>query len=318
MISTRQIAHALGGQVAGARTILCPGPGHSANDRSLAVRIDPHAPDGFVCFSHCGDDWKQCRDHVRVKLGLPAWQPGDNNRRRVIPDQHIAKWDMASVETEADEISEPRDADELDRINYAQSIWKEAVDPRGTLADIYLTWVRKLNLPAELAGAALRFHGECPWRNENTGTTDRVPALIAPFRSIDDNDITAVHRIALNADGNKRGRRMLGIVRRTAIKLDAINSDTLVIGEGIETCMAARQLGLKPTWALGSVGAIAFFPLLDNVRQLTILAERDDASRRATDISSAHWRKAGKRVRVALPDPGYGDFNDIVAERHAS
>jgi len=75
---------------------------------------------------------------------------------------------------------------------------------------------------------------------------------------------------------------------------------------------------LKPTWALGSVGAIAFFPLLDNVRQLTILAERDDASRRATDICSAHWRKAGKRVRVALPDPGYGDFNDIVAERHAS
>jgi hypothetical protein len=321
MISTRQIARALGGQVAGRYTVLCPGPGHSASDRSLAVRIDPRAPDGFVCFSHCGDDWKLCRDHVRERLGLPAWQPGDEYRRRTVAPQHIKQWDFAVTASAADDVPQPWDADELDRISYAQSIWNGAGNPRGTLAEIYLREHRRLDLPDELAYAVLRFDPACPWRDENTGTTDHVPALIAPFRAIDNNDITAVHRIALNADGSKRGRRMLGIVRRTAVKLDG-SGDTLVIGEGIETCLAARQLGFKPAWALGSSGAIAFFPLLEYVKQLIILGERDDASRHATDICSNHWRKAGKRVRIARPEPPCNDFNDVwiatLAKRAAS
>ena len=66
MIDVREIAMALGGQVAGPNTILAPGPGNSLSDRSLAVRLDPGAPDGFVCFSHAGDDWRDCRDHVRI------------------------------------------------------------------------------------------------------------------------------------------------------------------------------------------------------------------------------------------------------------
>jgi hypothetical protein len=317
MISTRQIARALGGQVAGRYTVLCPGPGHSRSDRSLAVRLDPGAPDGFVCFSHCGDDWKQCRDHVRAKLGLPAWQPGDEYRRRAVAPQHIKQWDFAVTASAADDIPQGWDADELDRIDYARAIWKTAINPRGTLGEIYLREVRKLDLPDEFAYAVLRFHPACPW-----GTTDHVPALIAAFRSINDNAITAVHRIGLNADGSKIDRRMLGIVRRTAVKLDPISNETLTIGEGIETCMAARQLGFKPVWALGSVGAISFFPLLDTVKQLIILGERGDASRQAIAICSQRWRNAGKRVRIAIPEPGYNDFNDIliaeIAERTAS
>jgi putative DNA primase/helicase len=99
MIDTRAIAAALGGQVTGTNTILCPGPGHSPRDRSLAVRLDPRAPDGFLVFSHCGDDWKDCRDHVRQRLGLPEWQPGDGRQRRV-PQEHVAKWDLAAIEDE--------------------------------------------------------------------------------------------------------------------------------------------------------------------------------------------------------------------------
>jgi hypothetical protein len=52
---------------------------------------------------------------------------------------------------------------------------------------------------------------------------------------------------------------MLGLVHRAAVMLDPIG-DTLSIGEGVETCMAARQLGYRPAWAPGSVGAIAKFP----------------------------------------------------------
>jgi hypothetical protein len=318
MINTRAVAVALGGQTVGPNTILCPGPGHSPRDRSLAVRLDQRAPDGFLCFSHCGDDWRSCRDHVRQRLGLPEWQPGDAHQR-VVPQQHVAKWDLASIENELREMPPPWTEDELARIDAAQRLWSEGVDPRGTLAEKYLHEVRRLTLPNELAGTALRFHAACPWRDENTGKTIYAPALVAPFRSIEGDEITAVHRIALNSDGTKIGRRMLGIVSRAAIKLDQIIGDTLAIGEGIETCMAARELGHAPAWALGSVGAISFFPLLDNVKRLVILGEAGEASRHAIEICCARWHnKARRRVRVVVPKEGFSDLNDVlIAERVA-
>ncbi len=65
------------------RQILAPGPGHSPRDRSLAVKLSPNAPDGFVVYSHVGDDWRACRDYVKQKLGIPAWQPGDEQQRTI-------------------------------------------------------------------------------------------------------------------------------------------------------------------------------------------------------------------------------------------
>jgi putative DNA primase/helicase len=314
MIDTSNIARALGGEVSGRGTVSCPGPGHSPKDRSLSVRLDPSAPDGFLIFSHAGDDWRECRDYVRYKLGLPAWEPGDEQRRNVTP-HHIDKWDLAAIEAEANEGPRAWTEDEIPRIAAARRIWKEAQDPRGTLAEKYLREHRKLDLPDDLAGRVLRFHAHCPWRNENTGHTDRLPALIVPFRSIDDDAITAVHRIAINADATKRGRRMLGIVHRAAIKLDA-PGERLAIGEGVETCMAAHQLGYAPAWALGSVGAISFFPLIQGVKQLMILGERCTANARAIQICGTRWRKAGRRVRVIMPDDGFSDLNDVlIAEK---
>jgi putative DNA primase/helicase len=156
----------------------------------------------------------------------------------------------------------------------------------------------------------LRFHPRCPWRDENTGKTERVPALIAAFRSIDNNAVTGIQRIRLNLDGSKNNRRMLGIVHRAAIKLDSAN-ERVCIGEGIETCLAGRQLGFAPAWALGSVGAISFFPLIDNARELIIFGETGEASADAIKIVGRRWRKAGRRVRVVMPNVG-ADLNDVI------
>jgi putative DNA primase/helicase len=316
MTAIGNAAAALSGEVSGRDTISCPGPGHSRRDRSLCVKLDPAAPDGFLTFSHAGDDWRVCRDHVRERLGLPRWEPGDEQRRSV-PPHHVDKWDLAAIEVEANEGRRSWSEDEVIRIANARRIWEEAQDARGTLAERYLHEHRRLDLPDDLAGRALRFHPACPWRNENTGKTDHVPALIVPFRSIDDDTITAIHRIALNSDATKLGRRMLGVVHRTAIKLDA-PSDQLAIGEGLETCMAARQLGYTPGWALGGVGAISFFPIIDGVKQLTILGERGAASARAIKMCGTRWRRAGRRVRVVMPDPEFSDLNDVLIMRNAS
>lgn len=196
MMDLRSIALALNGVVSG-RQVLAPGPGHSPQDRSLAIRPSPEAPDGMLIHSHAGDDWLQCREYVRSRLGLPAWRPGDGNeRQRRIPRAQIDKWDFAAVDAQADE--RRRTEDDLVRIERAQKIWNEAINPRGTTAESYLR-ARALELPERFAGDVLRFHPRTPWRNENTGQTDRIPCLIAAFRSLDDDEITAIHRIRVTS-----------------------------------------------------------------------------------------------------------------------
>jgi AAA domain len=72
-LSVQQIVAKLGGQVTGRDTCNVPGPGHTAKDTSLSIKIDPTAPDGFLVYSHAGDDGITCKDWVREKLGLPSW-----------------------------------------------------------------------------------------------------------------------------------------------------------------------------------------------------------------------------------------------------
>jgi hypothetical protein len=271
-------------------------------------------PSGFLVHSFAGDDPIQCKDYVRGRLGLPAWQPGDEQDRRVHLSR-IKNWDRTTVDTQAS--LRERTEDDLLRIKRARALWNEGADPRGTMAVQYLM-ARALDLPDDLAGAVLRFHTRCPWRNEETGRTECIPALLAAFRSIDDDDIIAVHRIRLDQPQRwpKADRRMLGLVHRAAVKLDLV-ATTLIIGEGVETCMAARQcmatgdIERAPIWALGSVGAISFFPVLDGVRRLIILGESGEASAQAVRLCGQRWQRAGRRVQVLYSEIG-SDVNDAL------
>ena len=80
MIDLRALQRALGGEIAGSG-LRCPGPDHSAADRSLSVKLDSNAPDGFVVHSFADDDPIACRDFVRAKAGLPAFTPNGGCRR---------------------------------------------------------------------------------------------------------------------------------------------------------------------------------------------------------------------------------------------
>src|SRR5262249_18059062 len=187
MIEIRRAAQCLDGEVRGRNQVACPGPGHSRNDRSLSVRFDPSAAGGFVVHSFANDDPILCRDYVRQRLNLPEWKPGDERDRRV-PSSH-KEFDRMAMDREAER--RPRSEDDLFRIKDAAELWHSAKDPRGTVAEDYLR-SRSLELPDDLAYSALRYHPCCPWRDENTGFT-KIPALIAAFRSIDDDVITGVH-----------------------------------------------------------------------------------------------------------------------------
>src|SRR6516162_5851218 len=153
----RSLARAVGGEISG-RQVLALGPGHWPQDRSLSIRIEPGAPDGFIVYSFAGDDPFACKDYVRERLGLPEWEPGDEQDRRAEPLRRV-RFDRAAMDREA--AKRPRSEDDHVRIKRAVAIWKEGRDLRGTLAETYLNIHRKLQLDDDLRGV-LRFHPACP------------------------------------------------------------------------------------------------------------------------------------------------------------
>lgn len=307
-LEARALARALGGEVSGRNHILAPGPGHSRSDRSLSVKVDPNAPDGFLVKSFASDDPIACRDHVRALAGLPAWAPASGDRA-AIPRPVII------VPAQPDEESERKAAWVQSR---TRALWDEARDPRGTIVQTYLEG-RALALPGEVAGTVLRFHPACPWKDEN-GNLIRVPAMVAVMRCIHTDRLKAVHRTRLTPDGRKVDRRMLGDATEAAIKLDADETVTagLTVGEGIETTLAARQIGFKPAWALGSVSTMGTFPVLSGIETLTLLAEDDKkgANAKAINACGTRWHEAGREVITVASRTG-GDVNDAIKGRAA-
>jgi hypothetical protein len=100
-IDLRRLAKALDGDICNGQ-ILAPGPGHSAVDRSLSVRLDPKAPEGFVVHSFSGNDPLQCRDYVRQKAGLPPIEPKHLRSART-SSSDIQRTLMAAVKAQTRE-----------------------------------------------------------------------------------------------------------------------------------------------------------------------------------------------------------------------
>ena len=133
-------------------------------------------------------------------------------------------------------------------------IWRESVDPRETLVEVYLR-SRCLSLPDGVAGHVIRFHSALYHDGE------RRPGMVALFRDIATDAPCGIHQTFLNDHGGKIDRRIYGSAKCAAIKLDADENVTegLHIGEGVETCIAAMLAGYRPTWALGSAAASESF-----------------------------------------------------------
>jgi hypothetical protein len=145
------------------------------------------------------------------------------------------------------------------------------------------------------------------------------PAMVCLVRGIVSNKPQAIHRTALTPEGlavkrdGKTFRMSLGPVAGGAIKIDADEHATqgLCLGEGVETCLAGRQMGLRPVWSAISKTGVASFPVLPGLEGLHILRENDAnlAGPKAVENCAARWRNAGLDVRVV--DPGRGsDLND--------
>ncbi len=157
----------------------------------------------------------------------------------------------------------------------------------------------------------MRFHPRLKFEGVHVG------ALVALFRNVESNGPCGIHRTFLDGEGRMLDRRMLGRAHDAAIKLDADESVTLGlhVGEGIETCLAARLAGFRPVWALGSASGIAGFPVLAGIEAVTVLGEVNDggANHRAAQACAASWIEAGREAFTVAPLRG-DDLNDVWRE----
>lgn len=286
-MNAETIAKALGGRKAGGGwTAQCPA--HDDRTPSLSIRD----ADGTVlvhCHAGCGQE--------RIIGALRArglWTRGSRSfsrTARCTPVEHKPNQDDAR-----------RSAAPL-------TIWQSAKPARGTPVETYLA-SRGIDLPAPdalLFHAGLRHPSGSIW-----------PAMVALVTRGTDGKPMAVHRTFLARDGNEKApvepdKMMLGPCRGGAVRF-AEPGDVLMVGEGVETSLAAMLATGKPTWAALSTSGLRSLDLPKGVRDVIVLADGDEAGEGAARDCGLRWKLQGRRARIARPPRGV-DFNDVLMGR---
>ena len=103
---------------------------------------------------------------------------------------------------------------------------------------------------------------------------------------------------------------MLGPCSGGAVRL-AEPVDRLMVGEGIETCLAAMQAMGQPVWAALSTSGLRTLDLPEQIRDVIVLADGDEPGKAAATDCGRRWKREGRHVRIARPPQGQ-DFNDLL------
>jgi DNA polymerase family A/CHC2 zinc finger/Toprim domain len=210
--------------------------------------------------------------------------------------------------------------DTSERVAFALRLWSAALPLAGTLGERYLGETRGIDvtqLPPTIH-EALRFHPSCPF-----GARARHPCIVALMRDPQTDVPVGIHRIGLtqvNDKVSKLDRMTLG--RMGVVKLWPAG-DQLVVGEGIETTLAAatrisyRGAALTPAWSAVARGGLGRLPVLPNVQRLILLVDHDanGEGQKAAERCRQVWRALGRNVVPLVPKQAGWDFNDVVLER---
>lgn len=290
-MTAAEIAVALGGHRAG-RWWRCSCPAHHSTGASLALRDGER---GLIVHCHAGCSRVDVIAALRRRQGLLDDQRGSGDAR---PDP--------------DEIARRRDHEARERqrrISSALDLWGECFPAQGTIVERYL---RSRGL-IEPIPPIIRMHGMMRHR-ESGGSR---PAMIGLVEHVEHGPM-AVHVTYLAIDGSMQAtvnprKRSIGPVGGGAVRLGEA-CETLMIGEGIETCLAAMQATRTPAWAALSTSGLITLALPPIVHTVIILADNDvnGAGERAARAAAQRWLAEGRRVRIAMPPVPGTDFNDVL------
>jgi hypothetical protein len=313
----QKMAQALGGEVR-AGQVLAPGPGHSAADRSLSVKPDPDAPDGFIVHSFAGDDPIACRDHVRARIGLGKWEPnGAGAANKANGAAAGAKPYSPIVATFVYRDQESRPYLRVQRTTdkqFFQSHWEDGTWKRGAPKGPKLPYL----LPALIAAAP----NMAVYITEGEGKADLLAKIgfIATSASggagkwtADLNKWFAGRLVRILTDNDEPGRRHGRLVARNlygvAAEVRIVDLPGLLpkgdVKQWLETDPSGARLvqvcERAPVWTPVTGGAVKDEDL---IAELAVLGRLEYAKRR---------KVAAKAISI-----GVGELDGIVADADAT
>jgi putative DNA primase/helicase len=289
-MTAETIAKALGGHRAGA-TWMARCPVH--DDRAPSLSISS-GKDGKVLV-HCHAGCVQ-RDVITALVDRGLWDAMGKSAGRFAHKRRTR-------------ITAEPDPDAKARTEAALAIWQASQAVEGTPVATYLRSCG-LDLPAS---PALRFHAGL--KHASGGVW---PAMVALVTLGGTGSPIAVHRTFLARDGGGKApvnpaKMMLGPCRGGVVRLGA-PGDVLMVGEGIETCLAAMQATGNAAWAALSTSGLRSLDLPRDVRDVIVLADGDEPGEAAARDCARGWKREGRRARIARPPQGM-DFNDVLKAR---
>jgi hypothetical protein len=284
------IAKALGGRRAG-NTWMARCPAHDDREPSLAMTDGPNGKMLVRC--HAGCDQQVVIAALRAR---GVWDAGEQRAIRFLRKPNR-------------EASTESDNDDTRRTEAALAIWRGSQSAERTPVETYLR-SRGLTIPAP---TSIRFHAGL--KHPSDGVWPIMVALVT--RGVGGKPI-GIHRTYLARNGNAKAsiepaKMMLGPCRGGAVQLGPA-SDVLMVGEGIETCLAAMQASGHSAWAALSTSGLCTLHLPNNVRDVVVLADGDDPGEAAARDCAWRWKREGRRARIARPPQGM-DFNDMLMDR---
>lgn len=279
----KRIADSLDGHKSGS-SWMARCPAHDDRTPSLSIR-DANDKVLVHCFAGCAQ-----RDVISALAARGLWPIGSSDRVPIL-SRRCAKPD-----------NKPQS--DLGRSAAARSIWQASAPAAETLVEEYLA-SRGLPLPH---APTIRFHPRLKHRSSKV-----FPGMVARVQNGSDGEAFAIHRTFLAPDGSgkapvKPPKMMLGPSKRGAVRLAAAG-ELLMVGEGIETCLAAMQKTGHPAWAGLSAEGLRAIHLPPNVRKVVVLADGDDTGDAAARDCARRLIAEGREVQTAQAPPGK-DFND--------
>lgn len=145
--------------------------------------------------------------------------------------------------------------------------------------------------------------------------TGSYPAVVAPILG-PDGSLQSAHRIYCAQISNRK---------KTMPAVDNINggavrlfdpTDELAVGEGIETCLAVRQMYGFPIWSALTAGGIERFEWPPDIGKLLIFGDNDSSftGQEAAYALAKRARQKKLAVEVYLPETRDKDWLDVLNE----
>jgi putative DNA primase/helicase len=201
-----------------------------------------------------------------------------------------------------------------------QKTWNEAKEiTPGDSVHTYLTVTRKLPL-CEIP-AVLRIHPGLPYYSEDKKYLGTYPTMLGKVGTVND-ELVSLHRTYLTNEGYKapvpKPKKLMTAIYEGATKGAAIRlytaSETLILGEGIETSICgALSLGL-PAWACVTALGLETVRLPGSVQKVIVLVDNDEskAGQQAAEKLTIRMIREGRRIKRLMPEQLGKDWLDIL------